>query len=56
MYYDIENGKEYDRSEAAQAVSASGFDGDIEQYLDDVEAGKYGKTSVQVGCNVYWEN
>ena len=53
MYYDKENRKEISRDEAYDAVSASGFDGDIDGYLDEIEDGKYGE-HCQAGCNAYW--
>ncbi len=53
MFYDKEKNTEASESEAFQAVSASGFEGNIAEYLENVQSGKFGE-HCQVGCNIYW--
>lgn len=55
MYYteNVSGGRrEIDRASARQA-SFDGVD-DIEDYLDEIEAGQYGLIAVQVSDDVYW--
>ena len=48
MFYDKETGKEITESEVKAAVSASGVNDDIEEYLEHVERGDYGDAKIKV--------